>query len=102
MSASQSIRSVDSHAGVRRAILAAHRIRINGGDGACRAMDGALMLLIIARNFLFHPFDLLPAEGPGLDGVRGEVGEVQGHHGQESPDSAECVNDFQREVGFFS
>jgi len=43
---------------------------------------------VIAKNFLFHPLGALPAEGPGSAGVRGEVGGVQGHRGQESPDLA--------------
>jgi len=47
-----------------------------------------LGISFIARDFLFHPLGTQPAEGPGSEGVRGEVGEVQGHHGQESPDLA--------------
>ena len=43
---------------------------------------------MIARNFLFHPLGSLPAEGPGSEGVRGEVGGIQGHRRLESPDSA--------------
>ena len=43
---------------------------------------------LIARNFLFHPLGSLPAEGPGSEGVRGEVGGIQGHRRLESPDSA--------------
>jgi hypothetical protein len=34
---------------------------------------------VIARNFLSHPLGYLPAEGPESVGVRGAVGEVQGH-----------------------
>lgn len=47
-----------------------------------------------ARNFLFHSHVSLPAEGPGSEGVRGEVGGAQDHRGQESPESGPQVNDF--------
>jgi hypothetical protein len=48
-----------------------------------------------ARDFLFHPLGSLPAEGPGSVGVRGEVGGVQGHRGQELPEFSLGVNVFQ-------
>jgi|688.fasta_scaffold971691_1 hypothetical protein len=38
-----------------------------------------LLIARIARNFLSHPLGYLPAEGPESVGVRGAVGEVQGH-----------------------
>ena len=55
---------------------------------SCLERRVALMKALIARNFLFHPLGSLPAEGPGSEGVRGEVGGIQGHRRLESSDSA--------------
>ena len=64
--------------------------------------SGAIPAKLTAKNLLFHPFRRFPAEAPGSEGVRGEVGDVLSHLRQESPGSDRRINDFHRGIGVFS
>jgi hypothetical protein len=70
--------------------------------GGIAVEEITLLLGNTARNSLFHPLGSLPAEPPGLVGIRPEVAGVEGHLRHGSPESGRGVNVFQAKRNLFA